>query len=53
MKKLFPILVALAILSSACQLGGGEAQPTAISLPTAAPTNTPVAADPYFRAGGR
>jgi formylglycine-generating enzyme required for sulfatase activity len=46
MKKLFPILVALAIISSACQLGGGEAQPTAIALPTAVPTNTPVAAIP-------
>ena len=43
MKKLFPILVALTILSSACQMGGSQEQPTPISLPTAIPTNTPVA----------
>jgi serine/threonine-protein kinase len=42
MKKLYPVLVALALLGSACQLGGGQEQPTAISLPTAIPTNTPV-----------
>jgi formylglycine-generating enzyme required for sulfatase activity len=35
MKKLFPILLALALLSTACQLGGGQAQPTAIALPAA------------------
>jgi eukaryotic-like serine/threonine-protein kinase len=41
MKKLFPILAALALFASAC--GAGNAQPTAISLPTAFPTNTPPA----------
>ena len=39
MKKLIPILAALAIIASAC--GAGNAQPTAIALPTAFPTNTP------------
>lgn len=43
MKKLFPILTALALLISACQLGGGQAEPTAISLPTAFPSSTPPA----------
>jgi formylglycine-generating enzyme required for sulfatase activity len=41
MKKMFPVLLAVALLSTACQMGGG-AQPTAIALPTAAPTQTPV-----------
>lgn len=41
MKKLLPILAALAIFASACQLGGAQAQPTALALPTAFPTNTP------------
>jgi len=41
MKKLIPILAVVAILASACQIGGGGA-PTPISnLPTALPTNTP------------
>jgi formylglycine-generating enzyme required for sulfatase activity len=40
MKKLFPILMALVLFLSACQLGG-QAEPTAIPLPTAFPTNTP------------
>lgn len=40
MKKLYFVLVALAIVLSACG-GSGQAQPTAISLPTAAPTNEP------------
>ena len=39
MKKLIPILAVLAIIASAC--GAGNAQPTAIGLPTAFPTNTP------------
>lgn len=39
MKKLIPALAVLAIIVSAC--GAGNAQPTAISLPTAFPTNTP------------
>jgi formylglycine-generating enzyme required for sulfatase activity len=52
MKKLFPILLALALLSTACQLGGGQAQPTAIALPTSAPTLTPVALNPTAEAAG-
>ena len=43
MKKLFPILAALALFASACQAGGSQAQPTAPSLPTAFPSNTPPA----------
>jgi eukaryotic-like serine/threonine-protein kinase len=39
MKKLFPLLVALALFASACQAGA----PTSPSLPTAFPTNTPPA----------
>ena len=39
MKKLIPILAVLAIIASAC--GAGNAEPTAIPLPTAMPTNTP------------
>jgi formylglycine-generating enzyme required for sulfatase activity len=35
MKKIFPVLLALALLSTACQMGGGQAQPTAIALPAA------------------
>lgn len=42
MKKLLPILAALALLATACQLGGGGGLPTAIALPTTAPTNTPL-----------
>ena len=41
MKKLFPVLLAVALFSTACQMGGG-AEPTAIALPTSAPTLTPV-----------
>jgi formylglycine-generating enzyme required for sulfatase activity len=45
MKKLFPILVAMAVFLSACQLGGGQAgQPTPLVLPDAAATFTPVPA---------
>ena len=44
MKKLFPLLLAVAIISAAC--GGGQAEPTAIPLPTAAPTATPVPLNP-------
>lgn len=43
MKKSFPILMLLAILATACAGGGAQAEPTAISLPTALPTNTPPA----------
>lgn len=43
MKKLFPILLAVAFLSAAC---GGGAKPTAIALPTAAPTATPIPLNP-------
>ncbi len=43
MKKVFPILIAVALFATACQMGGGSsAQPTALALPTTAPTNTPV-----------
>ena len=41
MKKIFPILLVVALFGTACQMGGG-AEPTAIALPTAAPTLTPV-----------
>jgi len=41
MKKLIPIFVVMSIILSACGLGGG--QPTAISVSTAFPTNTPPA----------
>ncbi|MBI5945648.1 MAG: SUMF1/EgtB/PvdO family nonheme iron enzyme [Chloroflexi bacterium] len=43
MKKLFPILVILALFASACQAPGAQVEPTALSLPTAFPTNTPPA----------
>ena len=46
MKKLFPILLAVALFSTACQLGGGSAEPTPIALPGAAPTATPVPINP-------
>lgn len=46
MKKLFPILLAVALFSTACQLGGGQAEPTAIALPTAGLTATPVPLNP-------
>lgn len=52
MKKLFPILLAIALLGSACQLGGGQAQPTAIVLPTAAPTLTPIPLNPTAEPAG-
>jgi len=52
MKKLFPILVALAIFSTACQLGGGQAQPTPLSVPTAFPTNAPAALNPTAQPSG-
>lgn len=48
MKKLFPILAVLAIVLSACQ--AGNAQPTAINLPTAFPSNTPPAINPTTEA---
>jgi formylglycine-generating enzyme required for sulfatase activity len=41
MKKLFPILLALALLSAACQFGGSSG-PEPVALPTSAPTLTPV-----------
>jgi len=41
MKKLFPILAVLVLISTACQLGGGQAQPTPLAVSTAVPTNTP------------
>ncbi len=51
MKKLFPILLAVALLGTACQLGG-QAQPTAIVLPTSAPTLTPVPLNPTAEVAG-
>ncbi len=58
MKRLFPILAALALVLSGCQavgggggIGGGE-QPTPIPISTAAPTNTPVALLPTASSGG-
>ncbi len=52
MKKLFPILVALALFASACQAGGSQAQPTAPSLPTAFPSNTPPAVNAPVEVSG-
>ena len=46
MKKLFPILLAVTLFSTACQLGGGQAEPTPIALPEAGPTATPVPLNP-------
>jgi len=43
MKKLFPVLAIVALFASACQAAGSQAEPTALSLPTAFPTNTPPA----------
>jgi len=43
MKKLFPILAVLVLISTACQLGGGQAQPTPIAVATAIPTSTSIA----------
>ena len=40
MKKLFPILAALALLATACQMGGA-AQPTASALPDRGASPTP------------
>ena len=51
MKKLFPILLAVALLSTACQLGGGQAEPTAIPLQAAA-TVTPIPLNPTAESGG-
>ncbi|MGC8856133.1 MAG: formylglycine-generating enzyme family protein [Anaerolineae bacterium] len=51
MKRLIPILVALSVLVTACQMGGGQAQPTPLALPTAFPTNTP-AVNPTQSSGG-
>lgn len=48
MKKLLPVLAALVIVLSACQ--AGNAQPTAIPLPTAFPSNTPPALNPTAEA---
>ena len=52
MKKLFPIFLAMALFISACQLGGGGAAPTAIALPTAASTLTPIPLNPTAEAAG-
>jgi len=53
MKKLsFILLAALIIVTTACQTGGGQAAPTAISLPTAAATATQVKLNPTAEASG-
>lgn len=52
MKKLFTILMALTMISTACQLGGGQEQPTPIPLPTAQPTNPPVVLNPTAEPSG-
>lgn len=41
MKKVFPILLAIALFATACQLGGNEG-PEVVALPTTAPTLTPI-----------
>jgi eukaryotic-like serine/threonine-protein kinase len=40
MKKIFPVFVVLIFVISACQLGGGNAQPTPLAFPTAFPSPT-------------
>lgn len=45
MKKLFPIMLAIALISTACQLGGSAGQ-AAVALPTTAPTLTPIPLNP-------
>jgi len=46
MKKLFPILLAVALFSTACQLGGGQGEPTPIALAPAGSAATPVPLNP-------
>lgn len=50
MKKLFPIVVSLIFVLSACG-GFGSAQPTAVSLPTAVPEVTEIHAQEEAQAG--
>ena len=48
MKKLFPIVISLVLVLSACGLPGANAEPTSIAVPTApaaASTNPTLAAD--------
>ena len=52
MKKLFPILAVLVLISTACQLGGGQAQPTPLAVATAFPTNTPIPLNPTAAPSG-
>src|SRR5258708_37915047 len=52
MKKLFPLLAVLVLFSTACDLTGGQAQPTAITVATAFPTNTPITLIPTNGPGG-
>ncbi len=51
MKKLFPILLAVALFSTACQLGGGSAEPTPIALPDAGPDSNTCTLKPHSRTG--
>ena len=44
MKRVFPIFICLILFLSACDMPGAQPEPTAISLPTAAPTQN--AAEP-------
>jgi len=52
MNKIFPILMLISILCTSCQLGSGQANPTAIALSTVAPTLTPIPLNPTPQAGG-
>ena len=45
MKKLIPVLIALAMFSAACG-GGAKAEPTAVALATAMPTATAISLNP-------
>jgi formylglycine-generating enzyme required for sulfatase activity len=51
MKKLFPILISLTLVLSACGLPGTNAKPTAVSLPTAIPEVTTVNPTQAAKAG--
>lgn len=51
MKKLFPILVSLVLVLSACGMPGAGAEPTAVSLPTAIPEATTVNPTQAAKAG--
>jgi formylglycine-generating enzyme required for sulfatase activity len=52
MKKLLPLLVSLVLVLSACGLPGAQAEPTAVVLPTAVPTEAVSSNAPGQAAGG-